>query len=46
MLLASVVAGVLWDRLGASVTFYVGAGFCAIALLGLAVHPATRLAKA
>ena len=27
MLLASVVAGLLWDRLGASVTFYAGAVF-------------------
>lgn len=45
MLLASIVAGLVWDRLGASVMFYVGAGFCAIALLGLAVHPSTRLAK-
>jgi len=46
MLLASVVAGLLWDRLGASVTFYAGAGFCVIALIGLAWHPATRLARA
>ena len=36
MLAASVVAGLLWDRLGAPVTFYAGAGFCALALLGLA----------
>lgn len=43
MLLASVVAGFLWDRLGASVTFYAGAGFCVIALIGLAWNPATRL---
>lgn len=35
VLLASVVAGVLWDRLGASVTFYAGASFCAIALAAL-----------
>lgn len=35
MLLASVLAGLLWDRLGASVTFYAGAGFCMIALLGV-----------
>ena len=45
MLLASVVAGLLWDRLGASVTFYAGAVFCLIALLGLAWRPALRLAK-
>src|SRR3546814_5599064 len=34
MLLASVFAGLLWDRLGASFTFYAGAAFCVIALLG------------
>ena len=35
MLLASVVAGLLWDRLGASFTFYAGAAFCTLALAGL-----------
>ena len=35
MLLASVVAGLLWDRLGASSTFLAGAGFAAITLIGL-----------
>jgi len=35
MLLASVVAGALWDALGASATFLAGAGFCALALLGM-----------
>lgn len=35
MLVASVVAGLLWDQLGASFTFYAGAAFCGIALLGL-----------
>lgn len=35
MLIASVVAGLLWDQLGASFTFYTGAVFCIIALLGL-----------
>lgn len=35
MLIASVVAGLLWDQLGASFTFYAGAVFCGIALLGL-----------
>jgi len=39
MLLASALAGLLWDRLGASFTFYAGAGFCVIALLGLAFPP-------
>jgi MFS family permease len=36
MLLASVIAGLLWDQLGAASTFYAGAGFCALALLVLA----------
>ena len=36
MLLASVSAGLLWDRLGASFTFYFGAAFCVIAMSALA----------
>ena len=35
MLISSVLAGLLWDKLGASFTFYAGAIFCVIALLGL-----------
>jgi MFS family permease len=35
LLIASTVAGLLWDQLGASFTFYGGAGFCVIALLAL-----------
>jgi len=35
MLIASVVAGLLWDQLGASFTFYASAAFSGIALLGL-----------
>ena len=35
MLIASAVAGLLWDRLGASFTFHAGAAFSALALLGL-----------
>lgn len=35
MLVASVVAGLLWDQFGASFTFYAGAAFCGIALSGL-----------
>lgn len=35
LLIASVVAGMLWDQLGASFTFYAGAGFCVIALMAL-----------
>ncbi len=36
MLIASALAGLLWDQLGASFTFYAGAVFCILALLGLA----------
>jgi hypothetical protein len=32
MLLASVVAGALWDGLGAASTFYAGAFFCICAM--------------
>ncbi len=39
MLAASVLAGLLWDRLGASFTFYAGAGFCALALIALIRRP-------
>jgi MFS family permease len=46
MLVASVLAGLLWDRLGASFTFYAGATFCAVALVGLAWQPVMRLARA
>jgi len=35
LLLASVVAGLLWTHLGPSVTFLAGAGFTAIAMAGL-----------
>jgi MFS family permease len=45
MLLASVLAGLLWDRLGASFTFYAGAAFCAVALLGLIWKPVVREVK-
>jgi len=42
MLAASVLAGFLWDRLGSSFTFYTGALFCAIAILGISLHPVSR----
>ena len=42
MLLASVVAGLLWDRLGASFTFYAGAVFCLLALLVLTMQTAKQ----
>ena len=38
MLIASVTAGLLWDRIGASFTFYAGAVFAALALVGLALN--------
>lgn len=46
MLVASVVAGLLWDRLGASFTFYAGAVFCVVALAALAWTSAVREVKA
>ena len=46
MLLASVLAGLFWDRLGASSTFYLGATFCVLALMGLAWQPGIRKIKA
>ena len=39
MLIASVFAGLLWDRFGASFTFYAGAVFCVLALIGLILQP-------
>ena len=38
LLLASVLAGLLWDQLGASVTFYAGAAFSALAITILMVR--------
>jgi len=35
MLASSVIAGLLWDRLGPDFTFYAGAGFAALTLAGL-----------
>lgn len=46
MLVASVLAGLLWDRLGTSFTFYAGATFCIVALIGLVWQPVKRLPKA
>ena len=45
MLLASVLAGLLWDQFGASFTFYAGAVFCVVALAGLGWQPAVRIAN-
>jgi MFS family permease len=35
MLIASIIAGILWDQLGAAFTFYAGAGFCVLTLLAI-----------
>ena len=42
MLAASVVAGLLWDRFGASFTFYAGALFCAVTLACLMASARAR----
>lgn len=39
MLVASVLAGMLWDQLGAAFTFHAGAMFCVIAAVGLVWRP-------
>jgi len=39
LLLASLIAGLLWSAYGASVTFLTGASFALLALLGLQVYP-------
>ena len=40
LLLASGLAGLVWDQLGAAYTFYAGAVFCVLALIALACQPA------
>ena len=42
MLVASVVAGLLWDRLGSAYTFVAGAGFALLTLAGLLVFRPRR----
>jgi MFS family permease len=37
MLIASVLAGLLWDRIGPDATFFAGAGFAATAFVGFAL---------
>jgi MFS family permease len=39
MLLASVLAGFIWEFFGASYTFYTGAGFCGLTLVILFFAP-------
>ncbi len=41
MLIASVVAGLLWDRFGAAFTFYAGALFAFLAVIGIMIAPDT-----
>jgi MFS family permease len=41
LVLASVVAGVLWQRMGPAATFIAGAAFAALAALGLAIFAPT-----
>ncbi len=45
MLVASGLAGFIWDRFGAATTFYAGAVFCLLALAGLAWQPARPTAE-
>ena len=37
LLVASILAGLLWDRAGAQATFLAGAGFSVVALAGIAL---------
>lgn len=46
MLLASALAGLLWDRLGPAFTFSTGAVFCGLALVGIALMPQARFGAA
>ncbi|MGM9426005.1 MFS transporter [Hydrogenophaga sp. MI9] len=45
MLIASGLAGLLWDRLGASATFVAGMGLAALSLLVLVLRPTTPAAR-
>ena len=45
LLVASSVAGLLWDRLGASFTFFAGAAFSVAALAGLAWRHTARVGR-
>jgi len=42
MLVASVLAGLLWDQFGAATTFRAGAVFCVLALIGLTKYRPVR----
>ncbi len=39
LLISSVLAGFIWDQFGATITFYTGATFCLLALVGLTLKP-------
>ena len=39
LLIASVLAVFIWDQFGATITFYTGATFCLLALVGLTLKP-------
>jgi MFS family permease len=41
MLVASLVAGLLWDFLGAAFTFYAGTAFCLVTLVAVAWRPSS-----
>jgi MFS family permease len=45
LLLASIMAGQIWDHFGAAFTFYTGAGFCVLALIGLAARKLAQQRK-
>ena len=45
MLVSSMLAGALWEVFGPSATFFAGAGFCLITLLGLALLQIRRKAR-
>ena len=42
LLVASVIAGVVWDAQGPAMTFFVGAGCAALAMMGLLLAPVVR----
>lgn len=45
MLISSIIAGVLWDQLGSSYTFFVGAIFTSLAFIGLIVIQSKRVSN-
>ena len=46
LLASSVIAGVLWVTMGSAFTFYAGAGFAALTLLGMVMRPAPERHRA